>query len=57
MRKYVLGLVSVVICSISFAQEIATKNKNVFKGINNIVVNADFCALKISGHDSKDVSF
>ena len=57
MRKFVLSLVCIVISSISFAQEIATQKEDVFKGINNIVVNADFCALKIRGHEANEVSF
>ncbi len=46
-----------MLCIYSFAQEIATQKQNVFRGVHKVVVNADFCSLKLTGHRSDVVNF
>ncbi len=57
MRKLVLVLVALILCVHNYAQEIAVQKENVFKGITKVSIDADFCALKMSGHNSSDINF
>ncbi len=57
MKKLLLIIGIGLFFGSSYAQDMADKKEDVFKGIKKVMIDADFCTLKMIGHDSNDVVF
>lgn len=57
MKKLLLIIGISLFFGSSYAQDIADEKEGVFRGIKTVVVDADFCTLKMIGHKSNDVVF
>ena len=57
MRKTLLLLTIIVFGIKSFAQQKAVEKESSFSGVDNIIVYADFCALKVSNSTTSEASF
>lgn len=57
MKRILLIICIGFFVSISYAQNSAKNKEDIFTGIKNIVVDSDFCTLKMIGHDGDDVIF
>lgn len=57
MKKLLLFIVIGIFWGDNYAQDIADKKEGIFTGIKKVTVDADFCTLKMVGHDSQEVVF
>ncbi|WP_161636286.1 DUF4097 family beta strand repeat-containing protein [Saccharicrinis fermentans] len=57
MRKLAMGLLGILLCVNGYSQEKAIEKQKVFKGLDRVEVNADFCSLVLRGHSSEEVIF
>ncbi|SMO53037.1 hypothetical protein SAMN06265379_102288 [Saccharicrinis carchari] len=57
MKKLLLTLTVLFFWSSNYAQEIAQKKESTFKGIKKVMVNADFCTLKMIGYNKQELTF
>ena len=57
MKRLLLFISIGIFWSNTYAQDIADKKEGEFTGIKKVIVDADFCTLKMMGHERNDVVF
>ncbi len=57
MKRLLLFISIAIFWGSTYAQDVADKKEGVFTGIKKVLVDADFCTLKMMGHESSDVFF
>ncbi len=57
MRKLIFVLFSLTLSLIGYSQKESVQKEDVFKNANQLIIDADFCAVNIQGSNSSDISF